>query len=528
MLSTFGSIYFGNQYTLDVGTSVDLGEVISTSSTTIELYNASDEAVSSPITLLLEDGTFQLTWPGQTAVIDAAGLAAAPLVLEAHSSIVVTLTFLDAGRSSVQTVDFLWAGTSLTFDFQRYIVINNKPQGEVSEILQFKTNISEAWDGTEQRTRLRSNPRSSTSLSYLVGAGDRQEGREFQAQMMGLPSREAKVAMWHRTQQVELQFTSGGGFVPNTYHLALDGPSRWDATIGALQAGDSILFQDASGVLSTGNLTADATESGRLNFSVPFGTTGDKGTVVPQTIATMSESPSVSVYPSEAVGYRSKWISQQADYIGNNLDTSTLYASLAPETYNGRPILREGNQVNRSLSFSGDSGAVRFDRKIGIIDTFQRRETSIIEFDRIFDYKYEPGKIDALREFLMWTQGRQRSFYVPSGTQDFFAVSHDDTAKTLTIMGTQLGGLTPLLDGYASFEVTTSGGSKTQHTVLSSAANGDDTVTITYDGSMGSAATSTLKFELLYHVRMASDSLKLKYESRESAACKATVQTVKQ
>ena len=217
------------------------------------------------------------------------------------------------------------------------------------------------------------------------------------------------------------------------------------------------------------------------------------------------------------------WISQQSDYAENLLDSSTLYSSLATETFNSRPILREGGLVQTNLSFSGDSGAIEFDKKIGVIGTFQRRESSTIAFERSFEYAYEPGKVEALREFIMWTQGRQRSFYVPSGTEDFFAT--DNNANVLTVMGTGLGGLTPLLDGYASFEVTSSG-VKTQYTVISSIAKTDGTVDITYDGVLGDPAGK--RFELLYHVRMASDKIKIGYEGRDSVKCKFKVQTVKQ
>jgi hypothetical protein len=527
MISTFGSTYFGSQYTVNLGTSVDLGEVAATSSTTVDLYNASDEYESSPIVLGLEDGSFQVSWPGQAALTNAAQLAATPLIVPPDARVQVTVTFLDPARTSVQSATLLWAGTSLTLDFLRYVTVENKPQGNVMETLQFKTNISEAWDGTEQRTRLRSNPRSTMALSYLLSAADRQTGREFQSQMMGFTSREAKVAMWHRTQPGVIQFTDGGSFLPNTFHVVLDGPTRWDPSISGLKVGDKVLLEDSAGNTFSVTLKLDATDSDRLSFGEAV-SVGSSVKVVPQNLALLREGAEVEVYPSEATGFRSRWMSQQADYPGNSLDTSTLYTNLAPETFNGRPILREGNQIKRSLTFSGDSGAVRFDRRIGIIDTFQRRDTNTIEFDRIFDYTYEPGKIDALREFLMWTQGRQRSFYVPSGTQDFMALSRNAGASTLTLMGTGLGGLTPLLDGYASFEVTLLDGSRTQHTISSSVKNSDDSVTVTHEGALPSLAVNQGRFELLYHVRMASDSFQLKYESRESVVCKAMVQTVKQ
>ena len=525
MLSTFGSTYFGNQYQLDTASSRDLNEVVDSSSTSVEIFNASYDDVSAPVTVPLEDGTFQITWPGQTALTSVSELTGSPLTVPASSSVVVTLTFLKPGRDSVQTVDLGWAGTLLTLTFKRFLRVTDVPQGDITDEFEYKTNVSEAWDGSEQRTRLRANPRLTTKYKYIVGASDRSTGHDFQAQMMGLTSREAKVSLWHRTQPVVVEAVPGGGFADDAWFLALDGPAFWDPSIATMKTGDVLNYEDAQGTQYNLPLKTDATSSARLFFgtSIPGASVGDQFTAIPQSPALLRETPKVSVYPSDAVAYESTWISQQGDYTENLLDSSTLYSSLATETFNSRPILREGGLVQTNLSFSGDSGAIEFDKKIGVIGTFQRRESSTIAFERSFEYAYEPGKVEALREFIMWTQGRQRSFYVPSGTEDFFAT--DNNANVLTVMGTGLGGLTPLLDGYASFEVTSSG-VKTQYTVISSIAKTDGTVDITYDGVLGDPAGK--RFELLYHVRMASDKIKIGYEGRDSVKCKFKVQTVKQ
>ena len=526
MLSTFGSTYFGNQYQLDTAPSRYLGEVVDSSSTSVEIFNASHEAVSAPLTVPLEDGTFQITWPGQIALTTVADLTSNPLVVPASSSIVVTLTFLKPARGSVQTVQLSWAGTNLTLTFRRFFPVSQKPQSGVVDEIEFKTNVSEAWDGTERRTRLRASPRTTTSYQYLVGASDRGTARDFQAQMMGLTSREAKVSLWHRTQPVVVEGSSGFGGFPDAWFLALDGPTYWDPSIASLKKGDLITYEDAQGTSYTLPLASNATTSTRLFFGStnPGTSVGDKFTIIPQSIALLREGPNVNMYPSDAVAYRSTWVAQHGDYPENLLDSSTLYSSLAPETFNSRPILRDGGFVETSLPFSGNSGAVEFDRRIGVIDTFHRRESNTISFERSLDYTYEPGKVDALREFIMWTQGRQRSFYVPSGTEDFLAVSN--SGNVLNVMGTGLGGLTPLLDGYASFEVT-SGGTKTQYEVLSSTAQADGTVNIVYVGAIP-GGTAGKRFELLYHVRMASDKIRLEYEGRDAVKCKFKVQTVKQ
>ena len=238
--------------------------------------------------------------------------------------------------------------------------------------------------------------------------------------------------------------------------------------------------------------------------------------------ALLNEDAETEMYPTDAVGFRLDV--QQPGLRRERAGSSTLYDSLAPETFNGRPILREGNLIGSSLGFSGDSGAIRFDKKIGIIDTFQRRDSSTITFDRMFQYDYEQGKIEALRQFIFWTQGRQRSFYVPSGTEDLFATAVN--GNVLTVMGIGLGGIAPILDGYASIEVTLSNGTVSRHLITSSVGDPSaDTSDLTFTGTINGVPT---RIEFLYHVRLASDKVQIKYDGRESANCKFKVQTVKQ
>lgn len=450
MISTFGSTYFGNQYITRTPSTVDLGEVTEGSTHTIEFYNAADVAVSAAIYFPLEDGTFELSWPGQTVLTSASDLVANPLTIPAHDSTDVTLDFRRASRESAQGVDISWAGASQFLDFTRLIRVGNKPQGNVQETIEFKTDVSEAWDGTEQRARIRVNPRSTVSQEYLFSSNDRSEGRKLQAEVMGMGSRQASLALWHRSQAVI--FSSFNG---SSVNINRDASTPWDPALVALKRQDIIFLENSDGTIVAGKMFADFSQglANVVELVVPQAIT-PTGRVIPAARATMQEGASTGVYSSDATSFRTTWVHDSPDYVGNELDTSGSYLDLAPEKFLDRPILREGNLVNGSLEFSSDSGAVRFDKKLGTIETFHRRESSVISFDRTFEYTYEESKIEALRQFIHWTQGRQRSFYVASGTEDLFVTSVDDSQKTLTVMGAALGGIAPLLDGTSAIEVT--------------------------------------------------------------------------
>lgn len=530
MISTFGSTYFGNQYILGDTETADLAEVVDGSTKTVTFYNASDVAVSQPITLGLEDGTFEVTWTTQsTALTSASDLTSTPLEIPAHDSETITIEFGPPGRDSVQTAVVAWAGASLTLIFKRLLRVSQKPQGDVTEKIEFKTDVSEAWDGTEQRTRLRASARATLSQDFLLPRSERAAARDFQAQAMGLTSRRVKLALWHRAQKASM----GGEF--NLEVSRDDVYSEWDPALLALSVGDSVLIEEvATGQLFQATLGEDFTDEGgasspAVTFPPGVPAAGDV-LVIPEATALLDEGAQTDVYPNDAVRFRSRWTYNSQDFDGNELDASDYYSALAPETFNGRPILREGNLIGSSLGFAGDSGAIRFDKKIGVIDTFHRRESSTITFDRMFEYAYDEGKIEALRQFVFWTQGRQRSFYVPSGTEDLFATAV--SGNVLTVMGIGLGGIAPLLDGYAAIEATLStDGSKSQYAVTANAADtATDTVELTLDlaGAPNPSLINFSRIEFLYHVRLASDKVQFKYDGREAMGCKFKVQTVKQ
>jgi len=329
-------------------------------------------------------------------------------------------------------------------------------------------------------------------------------------------------------QKAKVVYTAGFGSIPGAYNLNRNGPTTWDPDIQAIPTFGVLLAIDAAGQIyelqALTSTHSDGTTAIFIGSSIPSGLVHHEEIhIIPYAIARLSEKSDFAIFPSDAAEYEAEWTYDTHDYVGNNLDNSTLYSALAPDTYNSRPILREGNYVSGSLAFTSQSGAVRFDKSIGIIDAFHRRESSIISFARRFDYSNDITKVEAFRKFAMWTQGMQRSFYVPSGSADLAPVSVG--GQVLKVLGTDLGGLVPLLDGYASLEVTLSSGTKQQVTVTSSTMNADGTADLTFTGTISSLPA---KVEILYHVRLASDRIRIGFEGVESLECGFRVQSVKQ
>tara|TARA_R110000824_G_scaffold21496_8_gene80079 strand:- start:1001 stop:2611 length:1611 start_codon:yes stop_codon:yes gene_type:complete len=536
MPSSFGQEYFSHQYILDVGQEVNLFDVYEGATYTVELHNAASGDITAPITFPLEDYSFGILWEGRTGQLtSAAFLAGEPVTVAGFGSKLVTITFLAAARESLQAVDFGWAGASLSIEFNRERRVTHAPQAGMIEEWVFKTNVSESWDGTEQRTRLRANPRGTLSQSYLVGNDDRASGRDFAADAVGMGMRKAGLPIWHAAQPATYHYVSGVTPAPFAYYVfdLIEG-TRWDPAILSATINSVLLIQGADGVFHDVPVIVppDGTRiimDGTIN---PNFTANETVVIFPKVTALLLESPKIKNYPSGAALLESKWTYDQPEFPGNELDTSSYADLLAPDQFDGRNILREGNFVTGSQTLTGNSGAIKFDHKIGSVDTFHRRESSAVTFGREFRYDNDRVSVDNLRSFLLWTQGRQRSFYVSSESADLAPDTIDDGNLFMIVDGVGFGNLVPLVDGYTAFEISWDAGpyvgSTSQHPITSTVALTNGQTRIHYTTSIGTNDTADIRVSLLYHVRLASDTIKVKYEGRDTASCDLKVVSVKQ
>ena len=124
-MGTFGEVYFGNQYYLNEPRTKDLGGMATDSDFDVVVYNASGVSVSGALGLSLEDNTFSVTWPGQSALSDATQLAANPLVVQPFGSVTVNIEFLSPGRESTQSLVLTYRKLVLNATFERHLTIGS-------------------------------------------------------------------------------------------------------------------------------------------------------------------------------------------------------------------------------------------------------------------------------------------------------------------------------------------------------------------------------------------------------------------
>lgn len=530
----FHTYFSPHSYVVRNETSINLNEVTDGDSFTVELYNAQNAVTTAPVVFDLPDSTFDITWPGQTALSTKAELEANPLTILAYNRVTVTVTFREAKQDSSDSgLTFSWSDASIPVEFTRYYLVTEKPQRDMVEVIEFKTDVAEAWDGTEKRTRVRANPRSTVKQDFLVSGDGRQAGISLQAKMMALPGRNAKVVAWHREQAVASSTVTVDGRT-----LTVSG--TLEPELAALDTGDRVWYvipstgDIGSGVASRASTATTLFLDPSIGYDYPTNVNAGDVALLPTTPSYMREKPSVKLFPSGATSYSTEWLTPNLETpSGNALDSSTSWEGLCgSESYESRPVLREGQYIQDSLKFASDSGSVWFDQKIGTVSTFNRRESSAVTFERRFEYTYEDGRVSDLRNFIHWTWGRQRSFWVPSGADDLLILSAAADGSSATFYGDDMGLLAPLLDGYSHLEADFGNGTRKRAQVTAQDSDGTN-VTLTFgvnpfvtSEDLSSFPNMTVSF--LYHVRLGSDKVKIQYDGTEAVSCRINVVTVKQ
>jgi len=531
LTSAFEDFYFDNTFLIaPVGPRADLGSVVEGSQLT--LYVGFTYMLKSYyyITLPgLEDYSFLVT--GERLATAAgeetqAGLASQFVAQGPTHAHRMTLEFTHGFRSGAQETTFGYADVSVPLSFERLPVITSIPRASIRESLKFKTSIEEAWDGTETRMRLRPYPRSEVTMRYFA---DQDDVWEAVIDSMGMGSQYALVPMHHRSEEV-----NGIGANPGYVSVTIAAGDLPDG-LEDLPEGTPLAFYDTSaGDIKVGLLYDQATST-TIRFStdgnLPTPAVGDL--LLPTETARMVDNSRATIYPSKAAEVESTWISDRSDVVdGNLLDASTEFNQFEAEVCDfdtSKPIVRNTTLSGGSLVYQSDSGAIIFDRQIGRSRSLQRRATPQIQFSKSVEISWDPAQASSFRKFLMWTWGRQRSFYISSDADElvpFFTTSNQMTFQNVGNFSDRL----PLMDGVVGFDVLKTSGAREQYRVdsyIMDPGTSGGTLLVTLDRAPGAVGLIE-SVSLLYHVRLGTDDISMNYDGRGTLSCELPMITVKQ
>jgi hypothetical protein len=528
----FEDHYFDNTFLRSpLDADLDLGEVAQDFELSFDVAHTYMEKGMSPVSLPgLEDNTFLVH--GERAVIGIdtqAGLAVPFLFMAPGHHFVVSLSFTRIPRAGVQKTVFGLKDISTPITFDRYPVVEYLPRRSITERLSFKTGISEAWDGTEQRTRLRPYPRSEVTMDYLA---DQAGSWDAFIDAIGMPSQYAWVPQQHRSEEVSSAVLDGSNMY---YTVALTAGALPEGLANA-PAGTPVCFYDTSaGTFETGLMFQKATTT-NLYFQATTGVAvpavGDL--VFPTELCRMQDKAMASVFPSKAAEVSTTWLSDRAiTSDANLLSTSTLYTGFTSEACDfdtARPVVRDMFLPGGRLEYQGISGAIIFDREIGRSRAFNRRDVPQVTFTKEIDISWDKDAVDDFRNFILWTWGRQRSFYFSSGGGELQVGAIVGAGMTILDVG-GFGDRLPFGDGVVGIDVLRTNGTTQQYRVESysyEVTGGVADLILTLDRSPAYTVGEVASVSLLYHVRLASDRVTLEYDDRESVKCRLSMITVKQ
>ncbi len=176
--------------------SLALGNVLTTQIRNIELLN----------NFRRESRTWEAFVNNAGAGITVTNLPGLPLVLASLSSFVSDVQVSSAGPPSISgtldydidtAVDIL----SVTVTGNRITIFQYRPQSPIKETLQFKTDILEINDGSEQRINVRENPRQ--AFQFTVRTDDDRTRDSINAILFDWQSRVFGIPVWHESKPLD-------------------------------------------------------------------------------------------------------------------------------------------------------------------------------------------------------------------------------------------------------------------------------------------------------------------------------------
>ena len=399
---------------------VDAGNVLTTVTTDVEVYNAFRDASVSWSSLVQNAG----------AGINVTGTTPPPTVsMPPSSGVPLTLEITPNGPAIINgSLDFVFTGLytiSVFITGSRLVLFPFAPESPLRERLRFLTNILESEDGGEQRIALRGFPRQEFVMDLV-----REEGAEltrfdntvfdWQARVFGFP-------LWYEQTLTTADSTSGATTV------SVSSTAYADYRVGGLAA--VYISETEFDVLE---VTAfDATS---VTFDSPTTMDYPAGTVV-MPVRTCRMTPQVTGARAR-VGSGSRRVVMRC----TDNDVGDAFADATPfATYEGSVLLDDPNAVDGNLRESIDRRFLEQDASTGTFDV----ETPWSQPKRGSAKGFRPKSRRALwetRRLLHFLRGRQVSFWMPTFYKDLVPVE------------IVLGGSTNLVieaAGFAQFVQTT-------------------------------------------------------------------------
>ena len=437
---------------------LDLGNVLTTQIRTLELFNS----------FRTETRTWEAFVNNAGAGVAATNLPSLPRLMVSLESFVVDVQVTTAGPPSIfGTLDF---DIDTAIDLlivpitgTRITLFQYRPQSPISETLQFKTDIIEVNDGSEQRINVRENPRQ--LFKFTVRTDDDRTRDSINAVLFDWQSRVFGIPVWHESKALDQPLAIGNTIVFVNTAFA-------DFRVGGL----AMIYDND---FRTETLEIVAVDPTFLELQVPVSKAFDAVQTIVIPVRTALTRPQLS---------DARFAIGPTDFSleFTTLDNVDLASSAAFPTYLGggqtvaKPLIDRLNFMKgRTVKEGIRRKVVRLDPETGPALQFSSWTKGKPSFLYGFEGKSFEDTWD-FRQLLHFLRGSQLAFYVGTGRDDFKAIA--DIADTSTQIDFQAFGFTQFVQEVtprSDLQVVRLDGTTSQHLITGSSVVSDTVERIT-------------------------------------------------
>lgn len=389
------------------------------------------------------------------------------------------------------TFDFDFGATSLRMIAILADILPILAEGSIVETLEWKTNVLDNYDGSENRIALRPRPRRTFGMSFLLA--DDADRKKLYDKLFKTAALTVIAPSYQYQSRVKVPTAIGDNKLYTNVRRA------------DLRIGENVLI---------------ATKDGQFFLYEVEGVFADHVTI---TTAFSQELPKGSIvcgafpgrFPNKTslqMLARSGQCSISVTLINNRDEVAWPGNGVAVPTFNGKPLLARNPLADSQTPEAFDVGLEVIDNETGKPSYFSAWAQPFIEGPRqyLIQSLFNQDDLEFWRNFFEAVRGSQKTFYTPTYREDL--VQKDGTAfliNEITVEGTeyatQFDGLAP----YAQLQIESSAG--TFEVAVDNAENLGDSTKIHFvtpiDGDLTDVEVTRISYLML--CRLGSDIVKL-------------------
>ena len=300
------------------------------------------------------------------------------------------------------------ASASLPVTGSRISLFPHCPQRGYTEGLMWKTNIIEAWDGAEQRIRVRKLPRQKFQIEYLID--EQIERTSAQNALVGNIGRSYGVPLFHFSRPLDADATIG----QNAVFVTTANADFREST--AESVGLAVLWR-AYDDFEVVTIAIGGVNPTTIGFTQPLIKNHDAATtiIMPIQVSLLNDGAGWQTYQSGSLQrFNCEWLAEEVTDLA---DLSGL------QTHDGTVVFDDPNFMSGDTLDESLKGKFEvFDSGSGAFVSLPRRLSPEVTLTKGFETLNEADSF-VLRQRIYGLLGRQKTFYIPSFRNDFNLVT---------------------------------------------------------------------------------------------------------